>query len=834
MILSLGAAFFSGCSRKDEAEPVQNPSGQEAGNKDSQALTVRNEEQWIVEAITKELAALASFASDQASLPAEALAVKRLEVAPPRYEIEINLREPIRGEIVLESAAGSIWNPARYTPLATTLLKAAGDPQKLPEAPSAEAEHTALITALSSPTAEQIQKENRRLSARLTSHPLDPDAYEQAALLLGVMGMRENSGMFWETRGLCNRATAALAFAQSLREMRSGGGKTSESAQLAKLLIGLLADTKKESEEAIRDLGERAKANPALAPWATAAALRNSRDWRVLERPDEASLLERLEYFRAVGEAVSPETARERLTAYEPDTMPDWARIPLQFSFSVGTGHEVTGDAMTRELKEIGDIFPEVLGEDSSPARLSATLNRPPGGFVEPNLEGKAEIQVIDDGTWALYFQRHLCHIAQRTHVFLSEKWGVHDKAAQFRAGIAKLCGGLTFFPLLQQTGMGAAPDAASQTAATELLSRHPEWIPDAAWGEFARNGGPAAALAQSWFSNGLPIGTAYSFYSRVKTVPRVVQMSLAEAEALYAIAPWHYGVARQYLFVKTRGTPTAGQFHEVMGRFLDFNIAAMLAYSKLVEDDPVLFGNTLAKAAQLDPYYYLRLADYYVKRNMKPEAATAFKAAIKNKANAVAIANRSDWLINYYYEQGKTDDALALARMAAEVYSFKGLKAMADLSEKMGNLSIAEEHFQKIHERYDDVSPLFLFYQRQVAKDPASPLASRMESLLGSTFPEGLKDAALKDFSGPPTSGVLINGKSTLLSKNGLKKGDIITALDGKRVDDFPQYAFVRSLKETPEMELIVYQDGVYRAIKASAPERRFKCSFDTYTPGN
>ncbi|HWL52004.1 MAG TPA: PDZ domain-containing protein [Chthoniobacteraceae bacterium] len=692
--------------------------------------------------------------------------------------------------------------------------------------PSGEETPADLIATLATPDAGAIQKENRRISERLTRHPFDPAAYEEAALLTGLFGLRENSGMFWETRGICNRTTALLAFARALR----AGGPVSDEGRLGELLVGLLADTKQESEEAILELQKRSVEKPALSPWVTAASLRNSRDWRVLAAPQKASLLEQTEYIRAVGEAVSPEAALTKI-----ESLPGQARILMQFDFSVESGHRLTKEALPQELAEMVQIFPELTGQKASPERFATVLNQAPARLVGLNGEGKPEIRVIDDGTWAFFFQRHLFHVIQRINVFLSDKWGVPEAAGKFQEAMTGFFSQLGFFPLLEGTGGWPRPDAAARKAAGEWIARHPGAISDSLWAKHAPRGaaksGGDIPRQEDWFSNGLPPGTAYSFYSRLGTVPRVQQLRLPEMEALYAIAPWHYGVARRYLELKAGEAPTPEQFREVMGRFLDFNLSAMLGYSRLVEDDPQAYAAILKKAAELEPYYHLRLAGYYEKRKMDAEAAAAYEAAIRTGADAVAVANRSKWLINYYYDHGRTDEALAVAKMAAEVYSHRGLEAMAELSEKMGNLAVAEEHFEKIRERYEDSAPLFLFYQRQSAKDPGSPYAPKMKTILGNTFPDGIREASLSDFSGAPRHGVLIAEENHLIRRNGLREGDIITALDGKNVESFPQYAFVRALKEEPAMELIVYRDGKYRTVNASAPGRRFNCDFQTYS---
>jgi len=65
-----------------------------------------------------------------------------------------------------------------------------------------------------------------------------------------------------------------------------------------------------------------------------------------------------------------------------------------------------------------------------------------------------------------------------------------------------------------------------------------------------------------------------------------------------------------------------------------------------------------------------------------------------------------------------------------------------------------------------------------------------------------------------------------------GLKQGDVIVAIDGIRAHNFAQYSYVRDSKQSPELDLIVWQGSAYREIKASPPNHRFGVDFGDYKP--
>jgi hypothetical protein len=118
--------------------------------------------------------------------------------------------------------------------------------------------------------------------------------------------------------------------------------------------------------------------------------------------------------------------------------------------------------------------------------------------------------------------------------------------------------------------------------------------------------------------------------------------------------------------------------------------------------------------------------------------------------------------------------------------------------------------------------------YKRQTDDQHFDPEVQRRIRKL---FPQGIEKVALRDFHGPPADGVLIRQENALLKAAGLKKGDVIVAVYGVRVHNLLQYAYGRELKQTPEMDLIVWQGDAYRAFKPSPPRHLFGLDFGDYS---
>ena len=814
--------FFVGCSRKP---PILAP---------TPFVKQPSEQCWIVTAIVKDLTNLATFAAAPErwrDLPAEAVTVAAGAGAETGKEYAVSVKLPGVAETVTADLriTGSVWSPELYVPLLQA--ECAHLSLTLPPAGAAAGgrQDAEWLKALSNPLTSEIEARNQRLSGWLQGHPLDAQAHEQAALLLGTLALRENSGRLWNPRGLCNRAAAHLAFARTLRP------EASECGQVAGLLIGLLIDTKADCQTRIAALRAQAATHPELGPWITAAAMRNTRDYRLLTNPPQATLLERIEQFRALSEAISSEEAIKRTGNLQPAGLPDWARIVLQGGYGVDSGHRFALPSTGQEFLDAVQVFPE-FQKAATAAEFAAVLNVPPGDAVQPGEDRRGHLQVIDRGAWAQYFQRHLLQAAEETEDFLQNKWGVPDEAAKFRGRFGPLFKSLTLYPLcFDFLGHGDGEALFARTA--ELLDQHPEWVGDGAWSDvvktvparYAKNGS-WQAVCGAWFSPRLPTGTVYGF--DLRTDPAALLLpppTLVELQRWHDIAPVKYDVCRLYLnTLAPNHHPTVDQYKQVMGALPAYYLRAMWGEAWLVQADPAAYGALMNQAAALDPSYYFALGKYYLEHRMEPEAAQAYQAAIDHDADAVSVSNHCYWLVDYYYDHGQREKAMAVAQQVAEVYSFKGLETMAHLLERMGRVREAESYYEKINERYNNVQPLHAFYAREATAFPE--YAEKMKAGEREIFPQGIETVALAELSGKPAQGVLVRDENDLSRQCGLKAGAIVVGLDGKRVLNMNQYSYVRGLTASPELDLLVYQDDRYQEIHAHVPGRRFNLQFTSW----
>ena len=208
-------------------------------------------------------------------------------------------------------------------------------------------------------------------------------------------------------------------------------------------------------------------------------------------------------------------------------------------------------------------------------------------------------------------------------------------------------------------------------------------------------------------------------------------------------------------------------------------------------------------KSAGINPDNYFDLAQLYRDNHQDDKAAAAYQEWYDKAPDRVEVSNSIEWLVNYYYDHGQPDKAMAIAKDAAEVYSAGGLETMMHLQEKMGNLAEAESYGQKVQERYNDTSALASFYKRHADKgDPG--FQAKFDQPASTVFPNGMKKVALADLSGPPAVGISFSKTSDSMRAFGLSSDQIIMArLDGYGVANQAQYMFIRSLSDSPLMAL-------------------------------
>jgi tetratricopeptide (TPR) repeat protein len=590
--------------------------------------------------------------------------------------------------------------------------------------------------------------------------------------------------------------------------------------------------------DALRKL-EQIQANTStLEIWQQVLRTYNTWDYRPLANAKDPSQLERIAWFSAVVASADLNMEWEKLTKKDLE-LPDFVRVANCGGYSVQTGHVLSRLSLQQEQKEIKEIYASSRGKELKDRELVEALNQLPERCF--TTEGKrVEVRVIGWGQWAMLLQRHLCHSIQQTYYFMNQKLGWRDEAKEFSAQCDQKFSGLRLYPFVRR--LTAADEASYRQSVDDgfaVTVATPHLVSPDVWNylcwkpSFAELYSPNPnPHVNEWHKHNPPPGTVYNIHPRLHH-PSLVNREdiVAILEQLHAAAPHNQTIARNYTDYKyPKVKATYDQLVEIYGPVLDYNPYPMLLCANAIKDQPEKYEALMLKVCALNPARYTELADYFYYRTNLAKAIYYAEQRFELDPDKVGVSHRVGWMISYYLENGNQKRAKELADFGGEVYSSGGLLAKAGYYEQLEQYQSAFEWYIKNEDRYGHWRSLVNFCLRYRTKTDDNRFHSEVEKRVSKIFPKGFRKVTLDDYSAPPKFAVSINEDSDLLREVGLKKGDVIVAVDGIAVNGILQYSYIRDANDSPQLDLIVWDGNQFREVNASPPNRRFKANFDDY----
>jgi len=202
----------------------------------------------------------------------------------------------------------------------------------------------------------------------------------------------------------------------------------------------------------------------------------------------------------------------------------------------------------------------------------------------------------------------------------------------------------------------------------------------------------------------------------------------------------------------------------------------------------------------------------------------------IAESRDEVAISHNVNWLVRYYRDHGRVDDAEALARHGAETQSRAGLEALADLLDAEGRYDQAEQVYRMIAEHYSNTAPLGTYLARRALAANDKALEVTAFELLRRDFPNGVERVPVYALPASPTDGVRFDTFGRRLARLGFEPADVIVSIDGWRVHNSAQEWDAWRLSTSEQVSFVVWRNGRYRAIEARVPQRWLGASFRDY----
>jgi hypothetical protein len=511
--------------------------------------------------------------------------------------------------------------------------------------------------------------------------------------------------------------------AEALRD----GKAASTSGRIAGLALMALSGRGAELVGAAQKIKIEPAITEAQKSWISALHKFNTLDWRETVDPKKSPFLEQYAQARALGIAVGDHRLMDYLENIQFGG--DWARLVLDIGLSVGSGHAVAPVALNIELKDLSEVWSAHQGAPMPDRKFAEVLNPLPGRCVQSDGSGKAAVKVMDWGTWAAHFQRHICHEILAIQTYLRDLWGVPEKAEAFWKSITPLFSDLRFFPVVERMLMKKPTMVEYRPVMDRIMPtvrKHPELITVFEWKVLLEK--PMFAKVPDempgyspWFSMRVLPGTCYHSGGMLFHPKHLFEPDKDDMAILKNRNPYNYWVSEKFAWIKFRASRAAGNYAEAFGPLRDYHITVMTDEAESNFVDPDKYREAYLRVCELDPDRYLNLGAYLVKNDRPEQAAEAYQKAVDLAPSRIGVANKIDWLVNYYYDHTNTVKAVEIADMAADVYSYRGLETKAKLMEKMKNYEEAERLYLAIDERYDDKKIVFRFYQRALGatQDP-------------------------------------------------------------------------------------------------------------------
>lgn len=761
-----------------------------------------DEQTWVVHEVAQDILEMVEFARTGARGPSAGISVGAEPASTGAASgFRIKTASGVSLAVGLDPHA---WAPQAYAPLARSLMDRGGVKGALDDATTGGS----LVGRLTDLRATVIEAENQRVSKRLTARPMDVQAHEEAALVVGALALREAAGDFTDIRHLLSRMSAHLAVAQAIRRQ----GRLGPDGRVAEVLLTTLVERQTEALESLARMKEQLGTTTAEKAWINALRMRNSGDWRLLTEPAKATLLERVEYFRAMTMADSASRALQALPIRSLEAVPDWGRAALGSAFSVEEGHLFAKSALSSEVEELQQLWRLAHGTAPPREEISSVLKAVPGRALHIGPDGRATLQVLDWGAWASAASHHIYADVAGMDSFLRELLGLKDAADAFSKRAVETLGVL---PLYEFATVRRKDPWRKEfcAVADKVIRGAPETLTASNWDVAYRRCGrvaPNVPVYSSWFSPIVPRGTALDAYKRLLAMETALRVGLPEIEGLRRLAPFNGNILLAYLGRKYQGKGDPAAIVQEFGTMAEYQVSALRRLGEGYKRDPARYRALLEKLCSFSADRCSDLGGYLVSIDAADAAAIAYQRAVDHGLDRVRVSHDTDWLVNYYQDRGEPVKALAVATLAAETYSAAGLATMARYQERLKEYDEAVKYYQRIAERYEDDSALSAFYIRYQASVGGGRFAAEAAAATHKIFPKGLQKIAPADLKGP-VQGIPIVNAGSVGESWGLRPGDVVVALDGYRVESHQQYGAIKAMSDDPKMRLLVSQGGKY-----------------------
>lgn len=313
-----------------------------------------------------------------------------------------------------------------------------------------------------------------------------------------------------------------------------------------------------------------------------------------------------------------------------------------------------------------------------------------------------------------------------------------------------------------------------------------------------------------SWFREVSPPGTAHEPCRRIRFTGIHGGDWVSHIKALHQIDPWNPELC--YELAENTGN-NSDSVKSSWGAMRDYSKRPLLQTLESPQLTSAQRIETLRILAPIDPESGLKLGSALVMEKRPEEAIQAYETAYEKTPDRVAVSNQTRWMIHFYKSHGKDAKAREVADHNEKVYSKSGLDSALALALQEKDSKRANRIAEAISERYEDMTYSAI----------AAWFADGDEKALRRVFPDGLKEVTLSELeTGQSLKGARLENQSTTTTTLGMRGGDVILAIDGKRVETFRQYVMLMSSTLEPRTRIIYRRGKKLKELDCLLPDRR------------
>ncbi|MCJ8329673.1 MAG: leucine-rich repeat domain-containing protein [Lentisphaeria bacterium] len=709
------------------------------------------------------------------------------------------------------------WDADGYTVLYQKNLK---------KKPQSKKDNEALRFALLNLSGLTIEKQNSLISKALSADRFQASTHADAALLIGALILKESSGTFYDIRKSLCRMTSHLAAARMLEPETNF-----LNAELARIILLSHIGHGKKAFEKLKLMPQ----NGLNLIWKRSLLVDITGDWR--QAKDNKYLLEQIIYARKMLQYSDGAFTKKFMKKYAKHSefkhFPDWYHILMLDPKSRIKVLPYVQQYLLLDSAEIQTVFNEKYKRNFLSAKLIVILNVKSSYCIDPGRQ-KNKIEVIDWGTWAEYFQRHLAQLFSymryhQTYSRYSEltqypfiainyryvnlhhsRYFVHEAIRNWGNNKFQIN---EFQQNYLQQNLRRDRKNVMNPMTSYLVSPYHFKFADLS----RRNFLDLTITAQ----NKPPFGTSYQCEVFLTNTP------LKTVEKWYEANPYNSVLALH--LVKKQKYPNYKMMDKICGKKIDYNIQLVNELLKISEENPFDYHSLLDRIIPVYSDMYLEKYLYSARTGDLQMAISNYKSAAKERASSKKLVICSKGVIDYYLRNNELNKALSTAQSVKTIAPVLGDLYLAEIYEQAKNFAEAEKIYINLRKKFKSSNELLAFYVRlgrlwnnhqkdlnaytlikNIFNNPAfdeTDLARTQKVSRQLLFPGGIQ----KVKENKRSATLIISAVKGL---NNVKAGDILAGINGLDISDIYQYFYLNIHAPDP-FSLSILRDGKLTTLK-------------------